>query len=108
LHVGDDRAQATEREQRKQREVQTELEQRHSMRLREQYRPTITAMGITTSSGTRPIATATKQPAISTTAAGLRAIGRASLTAVAMNRPAPEAPTPVTTADTGGRAAERV
>src|SRR5439155_18944896 len=108
LHLGDDRAHAAKREQRQQREVEPELDQRHSMRLRERYRPTITAIGITTSSGTRPIATAMKQPAINTTAAGLRAIGRPSFTAVAMKRPAPEAPTPVTTADTSGRAAQRV
>src|SRR5438132_14187707 len=88
LHLGDDRAHAAKREQRQQREVEPELDQRHSMCL--------------------PIATAMKQPAINTTAAGLRAIGRPSFTAVAMNRPAPEAPTPVTTADTSGRAAQRV
>src|SRR6266850_5143251 len=85
------------------REIGPELEQDHSRRPRERAMPTLNAIGITMGSGTRPIATAKKQPAINATAAGLRAIGRPSFTAVATSRPAADAPTPVTTADTSGR-----
>src|SRR5439155_16031011 len=100
LHLRHHRAHTAESEQAEQREVKAELEQDHSRRLREARMPSATATGITMSSETRPIAMARNTATISAIAAGLRAIGRASLTAVAMKRPAPAAPTPVTTADT--------
>src|SRR5204862_192900 len=98
LHLGKDRAHAAERKQRQHREVQTQLEENQSSSPLDKSIPTAAATGTTMSSDTRPIATARKQAAIIATAAGRLASGRPSFTAVAMNSPAPAAPTPVTAA----------
>src|SRR5439155_11221667 len=108
LHFGDDGPQAAKREKRQQRKIQPELDQNHRLPLDEKRIPTVSAIGITMTNDTRAIATRMKHPAIKATAAGLRAIGRPSFTAVAMNNPAPAAPAPVTTADTRGCATQCV
>src|SRR5439155_1758552 len=108
LHFGDDGPQAAKREKRQQRKIQPELDQNHSLPLDEKRIPTVSAIAIRTTNDTRAIATRMKHPAIKATGAGLRAIGRPSFIAVAMNNPAPAAPAPVTTADTSGCATQCV
>ena len=56
------------------------------------------AIGSTQRSETRPMPTAIRQPSATARPAGFERSGRASLMAVPMKRPAPAAPTPMTTA----------
>src|SRR2546422_322931 len=98
LHLGKDRAHAAERKQRQHGKVETQLEENQRSSPLDKSIPTAAATGTTMSSDTRPIATARKQAAIIASAAGRLASGRPSFTAVAMNSPAPAAPTPVTAA----------
>src|SRR6185436_14644262 len=102
LHLRHHRRHAAEGEEREHAEVEGDMEQRHSRPLRAANTPQAAAIGMTSSIERRPIPTATKQAAISASAAGFLASARPSLIDVPMKSPAPVAPTPVTTSRTTG------
>src|SRR5262245_13789718 len=98
LHLRHDRGQTAERNARQQSEVERKLEDDHRSARRAARYATRSETGMTKRSGIRPTPTARNVPATKTSAACCFSSGLASLMAVAMKRPAPAAPTPVTSA----------
>src|SRR5205085_7761229 len=92
LHLRHHRRHAAEGDQREHAESKREIGEDHSQPRRAKKMPIAAASGMTMSIDTRPTPTVRKQPATSTSAAGLRTRALPSFSAVPMKRPAPVAP----------------